>query len=203
MRGNPSVLTDAEKHQVVRWYAQFLTPNKICALIEEHFHKKFWPPNVPQLAHTQRWAPVVERYRQEWALGVFDVPIANKRFRLDALMTLFEAIQKNPKLTGERKEIRLMRLLEKARLEMEDKRILNTNVFLTSITNASDEELLKRRDELLKRIQRHPLSMRRRIADGLGWGQGEQASGSEGAESQGGVLDIGPTPGEGPVETQV
>ena len=147
-------LTDEEQHQVCVWYAQFYTPTEITRLIKEKFGKTIAINNIWQYARTNKWRPLIERLRQEWALGVMDLPLAHKRGRLEKLVTLLERSERNQAIDEYRRIEQCVEILHEIRAEMEAGKTQFTNVYLTTIHNYTDEELLRRRDEVLERIKR-------------------------------------------------
>ena len=147
-------LTDEEQHQVCVWYAQFYTPTEITRLIKEKFGKTIAINNIWQYARTNKWRPLIERLRQEWALGVMDLPLAHKRGRLEKLVTLLERSERNQVIDEYRRIEQCVEILHEIRAEMEAGKTQFTNVYLTTIHNYTDEELLRRRDEVLERIKR-------------------------------------------------
>ena len=158
-----SPLRPEEQDQIVRWVAAFYSTTHIVKLTKATFHKSVNRVFIWRVEHLPKWRPLLDRYRQEWSVGLQDVPMAHRRYRLEYLLRLAERIEDNVKLPDESKTVRLLRILDKARLEMEDKSVHQTTMIFNALVRSSDEDLLRRREELLKRIQRYPAPMRQRM----------------------------------------
>lgn len=148
-----SKLTDEEQWQLCHWVGQFRTPKEIAALVKERFGKELTRGSVHQYINGKRWQPLIDRCRQEWATGIMQVPIAHKRTRLEYLERLLLEALADTRLQPWRQRREALGILSAARLEMEEAKTNFTNVFMTQITNYSDEELLRRRDALITQLQ--------------------------------------------------
>lgn len=200
-----ALLTEEEQHQVARWLGEFIPPHRIPALVQARYDKRLSPGYAYPFQQRRKWRGVIDRYRQEWLIKLGEVPLAHKRYRLERLMRLVDAVDRQQEqggVAGVRVEQRLLKILDRARLEMEEKPDTSTTYFFTSINQASDEELLQRRTELLKRIQdfRWP-SVRRRAYVPLRLGDGCEAGPAAGgapAEDDGGDDAVGDRPRDVP-----
>lgn len=165
-------LTDNEQYQICQWFAEFKTSSQIRSLARSQFDKDISLKSIWQYAHgntMKRWKPMIERLRQEWALGVMDIPLAHKRARLEKLVLLLNRAERlnvdaptgreverlGAKLPlNERDKIRLqVEILREMREEMEAGKAQFTNVYMTTINHLSDEEVLKQRDIVLSRLK--------------------------------------------------
>ena len=148
-------LTDEEQYQICQWYAEFKTPTQIQARIKSEFGKDLTLKNVWAYANqTKKWKPMIERLRQEWALGVMDIPLAHKRGRLEELVKLYTRAERNPVVDDYLKVKQCYELIREMRNEMEAGKAEFTNVYLTTIHNYSDEEIVKQRDVVLDRLDK-------------------------------------------------
>ena len=148
-------LTDEEQYQVCQWYAEFKTPTQIKKLIHDTWGKDLTIKNVWAYANqSKKWKPMIERLRQEWALGVMDIPLAHKRGRLEELVRLYTRAERNPVVDDYAKVKQCYELLREMRNEMEAGKAEFTNVYLTTIHNYSDEEIVKQRDVVLDRLDK-------------------------------------------------
>ncbi len=150
---NAPKLTDAQQRQVCQWFAEFRPLMEVVGLVKSEFGIELPRNNVWRYSTAAKWRPLVERLRQQWALGVMELPLAHKRGRLEKLVTLLERAEKNRKISEFARINQCAHLLSEIRLEMEDKKAQFTNVYLTTIHQYSDEELLQRRDEVLSKLQ--------------------------------------------------
>ena len=151
-----ALLTDDEQYQVCRWYGEFKSPTQIRGLIKSEFGKEISLKNVWQYANgkqMKKWKPLIERLRQEWALGVMDIPLAHKRARLEKLVTLLVRAERNPDVTDFQKVKQCVEVLREMREEMEAGKAEFTNVYMTTIHTYSDEEIIRQRDVILSRLK--------------------------------------------------
>lgn len=146
-------LTDEEQHYICQLYATFYTPMQILRAVKTKFGKDVKLPNIMLYAQRAKWKPLIERLRQEWALGVMEIPVAHKRGRLEQLVKLLERAEKNDKVTEFRKIRQCVEILREIREEMDSGKAQFTNVYLTTIHQYSDEELLRRRAEVVERLK--------------------------------------------------
>lgn len=147
-------LTEAEQYQVCQWYGAFKTPTQIRRLIKEQFGKELHPKSVWEYLHTRnRWKPLIERLRQEWALGVMDIPLAHKRARLEKLVSLLKKAEGNDEVPEYRRIYQAVNILREIREEMGVGKGEFTNVFMTTINNYSDEEIYQQREAVLTRLR--------------------------------------------------
>lgn len=186
-------LTPEELQQIAHWLGEFIHPGQIPKLVRQQFGKRIAASYAYDFQKRRKWAVLIDRFRQEWMLGTLKVPLAIKRYRLERLFQQVERLDvqwERKTISSERYERRLRGLLADARLEMEEHKEEHTwfftNIYPPSVT---DEELLQRRAELLKRIQQFRLPIRREsdaIRDGCqiveattGDGETSQGEGSE------------------------
>lgn len=134
--------------------------------------------------------PFIKQFRESYMAKVMDVPIANKRIRLDDLEKSRKKLLKiiddrDLEKAEERKECcvairRLGEVLELAHSEM-DKEAMKV-FFLMGMENRSDDELMARRDELLNlaRISLKDMDANR-VGDGAEAGETDDSA-VDGAE---------------------
>ena len=149
-------LTDDEQYQVCRWYGEFKSPTQIKGLLKTHFDKDLTLKNVWAYANgnlMKKWKPLIERLRQEWALGVMDIPLAHKRARLEKLVILLTRAERNTDVTEFQKIKQCLEVLHEMREEMEAGKAEFTNVYMTTIHQYSDDEIIRQRDAVLTRLK--------------------------------------------------
>ena len=106
--------------------------------------------------------PYIKQFKDTYLATVREVPIANKRFRLDDVekvrKKLLQLLDKNPlKTKSDKTEFlqvtaELRRLLDTAREEMERKPQLISNVVM-NMGDMSDDQLHKRKTDLIRRLR--------------------------------------------------
>ena len=149
-------LTDDEQYQVCRWYGEFKSPTQIKGLLKTHFGKDLTLKNVWAYANgnlMKKWKPLIESLRQEWALGVMDIPLAHKRARLEKLVILLTRAERNTDVTEFQKIKQCLEVLHEMREEMEAGKAEFTNVYMTTIHQYSDAEIIRQRDAVLTRLK--------------------------------------------------
>ena len=195
------ILTEAEQFQVMVWLAEFHHPASIPNLIFTTFGKTVERTYAYRLRKTHKWSAMIDRKRQQWALEVGEEALAHKRFRLQKLQEQLDSTEKNPKLSDSTRGWRILQILNQARLEMEESKTAFTFNYFNALNTLDDQELLVRRDALLKRIQTYRLPIRRRL-NGLGNGSAIlEATTGEPETGDGGDQEVGNEPDDGTVES--
>lgn len=186
------LLTPQEQLQVCRWLGEFTPPQRIPDLIKREFGKRVAHHYGYEMLTRKKWQPLIDRHRQDWLVKIMDVPLANKKVRLQELQRLWDNATR-PNANPEKQEYRILRILEKARLEMEEKKSDQTTYFFGQFNyaNASDDELLQRRAELVKRIEAFRWPTTRRLTDGMGRREGGATTPSTDSEDDGGNGQVG------------
>lgn len=109
--------------------------------------------------------PFIEKFRTAYLSRVSEVPIANKRVRIDDLEKVREkilrVIEKNPLQTQKQRNeflafsSRLVAVVQQAREETEKRpEIMNNFSLVNEFSSLSDDELRQTRDELLAKVQK-------------------------------------------------
>ena len=197
-RGHGSGLfTEEQERLCIEWHAHFRTAKQIHEGIQQLTGTKCHIATVYSILKRKKWQPVIQRMRQEWAMGTSENPLAHKRYRLDRYARLLDALDTNPKVPPKERESRELKLLEQARLEMEAGKVSFTENYVMQINNYSDQELLQRRSELLKRIQTFRLPVRSLPNGGVEHrGESVEASGSVDPGDSGGIVHEPGPPGD-------
>lgn len=108
--------------------------------------------------------PFIEKFRAAYLSRISEVPISNKRIRIDDLEEvrgrILKVIKKNPlETTKQRSEFlalsgRLISVLQQAREETEKRPELMASFTVDEFSTMSDEELMVKRSELLAKVKR-------------------------------------------------
>lgn len=186
LRANAPKLTDEERLQICQWLATFVPVLAIQKRIKEQFGKTVARENIYKYASTERWKPLIERCRKEWAAGVLEIPLAHKRARLEELTKLYDRAM-GQDISEYVKINQALGILRELRIEMDERSTQITNLYLTSIQSSSDQELLQRRDDLLDKLKRIGGSHALRRSEG------DEASGGSDSQDTGRVLEVRPT----------
>ena len=156
-------LDNDQRHVVLRMYAEGNTLGVIQQHLIEEYKITLGRNSIYATCHSKVNEKFIKSYRETYLAKVKEVPIANKRIRVDDLekvrMKLIELMEKNPcetkshkleyvSLSGE-----LRRITDCAREEMERKPNLITTTIM-NMNEVSDGELHSRKDELVRKAQR-------------------------------------------------
>lgn len=161
-RGIAAKLNDEQRIATYKMYAENITPLEISKWIKENWSIEYQADSVSHLVKTERAQPFLKRFKEDYLNRVKEVPIANKRIRVDDLeivrLRLMRLIKDNPLETkAQKEEFRfLVRSLNdtvtNAREEMEKKPFINLG--LGDFSDKSDDQLIEERNELLKQAER-------------------------------------------------
>lgn len=161
-RGIEAKLSDDQRVNVFRMYAEGVGPQEISKFIKENWGITYQPDSVSSVVKTERAKPYLKQFKEEYLNRVKEVPIANKRIRVDDLekvrVKLMKLLNENTCETkAQREEFRfLCRTLNdtiiNAREEMEKKPFINLG--LGDFSDKSDDELIAERNDILKKVGR-------------------------------------------------
>ena len=164
MRSNPSKLSEDEKREVCKQFGEFRTPSEIADFVRANYGKSILPQSLAHYVSSKKHGEIIRTFRQEWAVGVMAVPIAHKRYRLEQLMDIYQTQKDNMGhdngLTDPERYHLMLSCLRDAKGELDEAKTHVTNMYLTQINELSDEELKKKRDMYLERLE----DMRRKDA---------------------------------------
>ena len=150
---NAPKLTEAQRIEVCRRYATFQSYTSIMHWLREEEHVDISRGRICQIVKEKTWMPLVQRLRKEWAAGVMDIAIAHKRKRLEELERLYDKVERL-EVTELTKVRQQLAVLDQVHTEMDERRTDFTNIYFTQIANYTDEELFKRKEELLSKLNR-------------------------------------------------
>lgn len=155
-------ITDEQKIILYRMHAEGIGDTEIAKWIKDNWDISYSSHSVHKTVRTERAAPYVKRFKEDYLKKVKDVPIANKRIRIDDLETvrikLMKLLKDNPCETkAQKEEFRfLVRSLNdtviNAREEMEKKPFVQLGI--GDFSDKSDDELIAERNEILKQAER-------------------------------------------------
>jgi hypothetical protein len=141
-------LTDQERREVVKQLAEFKDIPDVQEYIKEKFSKSLAYNSVKFYLKSKKWQPLLERLRKEYVQPIMSIPVAHKFIRLKRRESLYQACS----MTGKIKECR--ELLNDAKDEVEGPRTNPSgDLFITQINKFSDEDLNKRKNEILFKLR--------------------------------------------------
>ena len=156
-----SVLNDEQKHFCCRLIAEFESPPEVAKRLEEVYRVRISVGTVYQYSSSKKWQPIINHYRTQYSKMLTHIPLFHKRQRLERLERQYQDLEK---LTGStKKTAKEIRFEERVILRQaldecsvwEKKDGNTTNYVSIQYNNMEDSDLLKRRDELVKRISKY------------------------------------------------
>jgi len=158
----PSKFNEEQRILVCKMYAEGMGGTEISRFIKSEWGIDYKPTSVKELAEREKNKPIVKKFRDEWMARVRDVPIANKRVRVEDLeyvrLRVMDLIRSNEcENKTQKEEFRnlvktLNEIIVNAREEMEKKPFLM--VGLGDFGDKTDDELIAERDEILRQAER-------------------------------------------------
>lgn len=174
-------LSDEQTHIILKMMAEGSTPSECVKFIKETWQIDISSSALSQSYQAKKYESFVKKCKDDYLKKIKDIPIANKRIRVDDLekvrTKLMAAIEENKcENRSQREEFRqLVRTLNdiiiNAREEMEKKPNLVPVMGLGDFSDKSDDDLIRERDELIKQAERF-----------ISGGTGEASSPLEGTE---------------------
>ena len=147
-------LLDEEKREVVKLLAEFHDIPEVQKHIKKNFNKSLAYNSVKFYLHSKKWAPMLERLRAEFVQPIMSVAVSHKFVRLTRLEDLYTKTMTNKNLKEIEKLREAREILSEARAEIEGSKSNPTgDLYITQINKFSDEDLLKRKTEVLNRIR--------------------------------------------------
>lgn len=145
-------LSQPEQMEVCKLIGWFWSAKEIRNHIQENFGKDLVERSIAQYNTSDKWKPVIQKFREDYTKNIFDVPLANKRKRLDELQKQYEYY----KYKDDRETCRA--ILKEVREEM-DKKFGDVNFSFTQINhtefqNYSDEALAQERMKTIEELGR-------------------------------------------------
>lgn len=161
----PAKLNDEQRIILVRMHAEGMAPKDMVAHIKNEWNIDFTSEGVGVVVRAKKFEGHLKRFREDYLKKIKDVPIANKRIRIDDLERIrkkvMKALEENPCETKQQKEefrffVRTLNdTIINAREEMEKKPQLIAGLgLLGDFSDKSDDELIAERDEILRQANR-------------------------------------------------
>ncbi|MCB9758168.1 MAG: hypothetical protein H6753_07115 [Candidatus Omnitrophica bacterium] len=159
-----SKLTHDQRTMVLRMHAEGYRYADIQRQLKVDFDISLHHETIRSTCDAKINQPFIERFRTAYLNKISEVPIANKRVRIDDLEKVREkilrVIERNPLETRiQRNEFlafstRLVAVVQQAREEVEKRPDIMNNFSVTEFSSMSDEDLKKAHDELLAKVRR-------------------------------------------------
>lgn len=147
-----SVLEPYEQMEVAKMIAWFWGQSAISEHMKKTFGKELSKQAIDSYKNSNKWKPVIEQFREQYRKEIFQVPLANKRKRLDELQRMYDRYIAEDDIVNARK------VLSDCREEME-KRFGDVNFSFTNITNneyhdMTDEQIMEEKAKTIEDLER-------------------------------------------------
>lgn len=158
-------INDEQRLTILRMCGEGMKLREISKYAKEEWNIDYSISAIHQMAKAKRHQPHLKKFRDDYLKRIKDVPIANKRTRIDDLekvrVKIMNLIDENKCETKAQKdEFRnftrtLNDVIINAREEMEKKPQLISGLGLVGdFSDKSDDDLIRERDEILKQADR-------------------------------------------------
>ncbi len=83
-------LTYDEQMELCRYLAEFHNVAQAVIFVRQQFGKKLAYMSVKGYLESDKWLQIIDRFRNEYVTSFMEVPVANKRVRLERLEVLYQ-----------------------------------------------------------------------------------------------------------------
>ena len=157
-------LTEPQRLLVYRLWAEFKSPAKVSSWLQQETGVSLSPSSIKSICSNPEAMMLVQKFRDEFLMKVKEVPIANKRIRLEELESNRLEINEMKELvdidksSGRGEKLMMQRRMNEtvcaAREEIEGKPLIMQQFNFSQYSSLSDEELQKRKEELLVKAKK-------------------------------------------------
>ncbi len=93
-------LSDEQRILVFKMYAEGVMPTEMSKWIKENWAIDYQPDSIASVVRTDRAQPYLKKFKEQYLARVKEVPIANKRIRVDDLelvrLKTIKLLKENP-----------------------------------------------------------------------------------------------------------
>ena len=141
------VLTDLEKMEVLKRVACHESSTSIIKWLKETSGKTVKISSIAHYRDSEKYRPMIERYRAEFERNLMNVPISSKHIRLKRSEKIYKLAMQKEDLRVASKE------LESARAEIEGKKG-DITIQFNQFVDLTDDELLQKKLKAIETIER-------------------------------------------------
>lgn len=146
----PEQLTDDEKIELVRLIGHHASDEEIGNYLDSIGKR---PAQIPRVIHyytrSEKFRPLIEKFRAEYESRLSDIAVTSKRYRLQRLEQMHEALYREGKYELAAK------MLDRVRDEVEGKNADGRpNIFITQFNQLTDTEVEERKLKIINMIER-------------------------------------------------
>jgi len=148
-------LTDEHKAKIAFLLATYASPADIKRYFDKELGVKINYGAIGSIRDSEKWGVVVKQLRKEWLSKVAEVPISNKRYRLEKYQKMLDKSLDDDDIKT------ATTILRNAKDEVENKDMRQGHNFysLTYFNELSDSDLMKKREEILKRLKNSKIDL--------------------------------------------
>ncbi len=160
LQRNSGVMDEKEKDAIIKLYAHNSTPHQIRHFVSENMKLNISVETIFKVVQAPESAKSLRKYRNEYYMKIMEVPISNKRVRLDNMeevrVKIMEDIHANDVVdAGFRENVKVLNsVFTTARNEIEGNPNMVANITINDFSEKSDEELREMRRELIDQAKR-------------------------------------------------
>ena len=142
-------LTKEEQHEVVKQLAEFREIEEVRGFVKSEYGKELSYNAIKFYLKAKKWKSMLERFRAEYVEPIMSLPVSHKFIRLVRYENLYETDSSNGNTRGCRETLRAVRE------EIEGpKSNQSGSLFITQINKLSDEDLNRKKTEILDSIRK-------------------------------------------------
>ena len=149
-------LSDQDRVDVCKMLGEYRRPEEIIDAIKQK-GRSIQLTSINYYRQKPEWRHLIEKFRRDYLNGIMDVPISQKRVRLEKLDRLIYNLDNHPEkfeLTGREIFDRIITVLEKSRLEMEPSKGDTFNINMAQFNQLTDEEIKDRQEVIMDKIMK-------------------------------------------------
>lgn len=139
-------LNEDQKLDLISKLAMYWKAPRIVTYFKEVYGLHITDWAITRYKQGKEWQLVMDRMRSQYIAGILEVPIANKRWRIEEYAELYDALKE----LGEHSQA--AKILSMVQDEMEEKKGSVQNIFMTQV-NVTDEELLEEKSKTIQQLE--------------------------------------------------
>src|SRR3990167_3740302 len=114
-----ALVTDEERLKVCQAVAEFRTNSSVIKAILDRHTISIDNGDIRRLSKKEPWKTAIQTFRQAYVESVAEIPIANRRWRMEKLQELFEIVKERKfgALPLQKKVDTLLKILQQAHME--------------------------------------------------------------------------------------
>lgn len=132
--------------------ARFMSVPEILRKFSTDYNIKIGPDTVKHYSHSKKWADTIQKFRDNYVGHIMDIPIAQKRVRLERFEQLYRMALAKGSISAARE------ILKCAKDELEGAKEGDINIQMNKIEMISDSEIRDRIKKIKQEMSSIPIS---------------------------------------------